>query len=139
VSLSSRALGTLSIGLVLVSASGCSRWQRFAPPPSGYSVPPERSIRLTLEDDSQVRVRGLRVDGDTLRFVQDGDSIALGSRSVVGYEFKRFDAVGTVVLVAAIGGLVYLGLIGLYVATGGASLVGPEHVAPDAPPPVEAP
>jgi hypothetical protein len=139
VSLFSRALATLSIGLVLVSASGCSRWQRFAPPPSGFSVPPGRSVRLTLEDDSQVRVRGLTVDGDTLRFVQDGDSLALGSRSVVGYELKRFDAVGTVVLVAAIGGLAYLGLIVLYVATGGASLIGPERVAPDAPRPVEAP
>ena len=106
---------------VLVLESGCSAWNRMAPPKDGFTSKPTQRQRITLEDQSKIEVTGLRVDGDTVRFEPGknaGTMHALPTASMVRYEERHFDPVGTVLITAAVGAAVFYGLIFYYAATG---------------------
>ena len=93
----------IALFLVLALASGCSTWSEITPPKDGVAEAQDKATRLTLDDGTQHEVRGLRVEGDTLRYVEHSDSLGLAARRVLRYEKKEQSTVGTILLLAGIG------------------------------------
>jgi hypothetical protein len=134
-----RAVCAVLVVAQLALLTGCSSWNRMAPPKPGYATSPTRLSRITLDDQSQIQVHGLRVDGDTLRFApaKGADSLhALAAIRMVGYEERHLNWVNTTLLVVGIAGTLYLGLLIAVVESGAASLTTqptPETAAPEPP------
>jgi hypothetical protein len=99
--------------LVLLAATGCSAWYEMDPPKTGVALEPDQQSRLTLDDGTKLKVSGLRVEGDTMRFHPKEDSLlsALAASRVVRYEQKDDDILGTVLLAGAIGAGIYFAFV----------------------------
>ncbi|HYW12900.1 MAG TPA: hypothetical protein VE871_13160 [Longimicrobium sp.] len=112
----------LSLGLLLMAAGGCTRWQHVQTMPAPAEPPATlRSARVTPAQGGQrVVLRDVQVTADSVIGVTDGEMrrrVALHRSQVVVLERRvtdRWKTAGASVLALA---TVYIALVAYYIAT----------------------
>lgn len=128
--------------LIALALSGCSSWRASHPGPAAPGVPADslqsstrilpEIVRLHLRDGAIITLLDPRVDGDSLRGInvplpEERNLFsgrpeprlgrvprAIALKEVQQIDSRRFNAVKTLVLLAAIGGLAYVALLIAY-------------------------
>lgn len=109
-------VSAVALSVACALSTSCTAWHTVPLEPRRFSADtsPERA-RLTFNDDTHVTTSHPVLVGDSLVWVhettsespRDSARSAVLASSIQRVEEKRFDAVPTVVLLGAIGGLVY--------------------------------